>query len=146
MFCVNLKKTDPTVETNHWLRDRNGKVLCQRLRETVCRNCGKKGHTIKNCRKNKHVSVSTTNMPPPPHTDISSNIFDALIEEESEYPILPIPSSPPKLVRQTNACCFIQRKTFADAVKIATPPPPRTTTAAAPIFKKNWADYDSEDE
>jgi len=37
--------------TNHWVKDRNGKVCCPTLIGLKCRLCGECGHTVKYCNK-----------------------------------------------------------------------------------------------
>lgn len=155
MFCYNIQQNDPSVRTDHWLKDKQGNVLCERLKNTVCRKCNKKGHTVKQCtvREKKHTTVAPTHdttTPPPVKT---SNPFDALAETEENFPYMPLSAVPLPLVRHSNADFphnYIRTKSFADIVKIT---PPNETEKKVfdninqkKVFKKNWADYDSDDE
>jgi hypothetical protein len=46
--CYDAGKSEREYN-NHRVKDRNGKVTCPTLMHTECRNCKKKGHTIKYC-------------------------------------------------------------------------------------------------
>jgi len=88
-FCFNAGEPE-AIYSSHFLReskDPHSKVLCPLLLNNVCPNCGKKGHTRKECKnkyKNNNKKVSEPLKPTPTKTAKFINCFDALMGSDSE--------------------------------------------------------------
>ena len=80
--CFDSGKPD----TNHWVKDRSGKVCCPTLIGLKCRLCGQCGHTVKYCSKAQPTmkaqpSKPTIAAPEPtskPEQKVRINKFDLL--------------------------------------------------------------------
>ena len=90
-FCFNAGEPETTY-TSHFLReskDPHSKVVCPLLLSNVCPDCGKKGHTRKECKNkykynNTKVSQSSKAAAPTKVITKSSNCFEALDSSDSE--------------------------------------------------------------
>lgn len=70
--------------TNHNVRDRTGKTVCPTLLAQECRNCFKRGHTVKYCSLLKEAPAPVLKKPAKkPDATRSKNVF-MLLESDSE--------------------------------------------------------------
>ena len=80
--CQDAGKTDKEY-TNHNVRDRTGKTVCPVLLAQECRNCYKKGHTVKYCPLVKAEAKKPYEAPVKTQQPKSKNVF-MLLESDSE--------------------------------------------------------------
>jgi len=82
--CQDAGKTDKEY-TNHNVRDRTGKTVCPVLLAQECRNCYKKGHTVKYCPLTKKATEykKPYEAPVKAAQPKSKNVF-MLLESDSE--------------------------------------------------------------
>ena len=80
--CQDAGKTDKEY-TNHNVRDRTGKTVCPVLLAQECRNCYKKGHTVKYCPLTKVAEKKPYEAPVKAQQPKSKNVF-MLLESDSE--------------------------------------------------------------
>ena len=82
--CQDAGKTDKEY-TNHNVRDRTGKTVCPVLLAQECRNCYKKGHTVKYCPLTKKAAEykKPYEAPVKAQQPKSKNVF-MLLESDSE--------------------------------------------------------------
>ena len=99
--CQDAGKSEQEY-TNHSVRDKSGKTLCPTLLSQECRNCFKKGHTVKYCTLLKeHAEPVRTEIvkPKPVASSKPNNVFmvlesDSEEEEEEEKVSMPMIIAP----------------------------------------------------
>jgi hypothetical protein len=97
-FCKVCQDAGKSVEeyTSHFVKDKEGKVVCQTLLQQQCRYCFQPGHTVKFCevlkkrdnvkdcaRKNR-IKVAEENKPATATAPRSDNGFAALADDSDE--------------------------------------------------------------
>jgi len=80
--CQDSGKTEKEY-TSHNVRDRSGKTTCPTLLALECRNCYKKGHTVKYCKLLTAVQEKIIPIKKEIKKPVLKNIF-MLLESESE--------------------------------------------------------------
>jgi hypothetical protein len=141
--------------TQHWVKNREGKVICPTLLSQKCRYCFENGHTVNYCPKNKKskayrppspkklVKTQTQIKAPPKDTITPANRFDVLVLDEDddmtfvlkkdvEEPFPRLYSNTTKTSTTTNT-----NSTISYASKLQTPAPapaPAPTPAPAPAL------------
>jgi len=164
--CQDAGKSD----TNHWVKDLNGKTTCPTLLNTECRFCHKLGHTTKFCKElekmNKDKKIISqakkiTKQEVVAHKKPVNSyavLDESDSEPEAEEPEQAVQTAKndwasiaakPKHVPVIQTTGFI---TLSKNTKLAntTPEPvaaPVPTPKPAPVPVKRWADFsDDEDE
>jgi hypothetical protein len=103
--CQDSGKTEPEY-TSHNVRDKCGKTMCPTLLALECRNCFKKGHTVKYCpllqqqvkAEAKDLARAAYEPVKPKAAPKSKNVFMILEsdseEEEEEAPVVALAPTP----------------------------------------------------
>ena len=151
--CQDAGKTEPEY-TSHNVRDsKNGKVLCPLLLAQECRNCFKKGHTIKYCKQSQ--TPVPTPAPTVKQTSVAKviapkNIFDMLNgdsedEEEPHQQLMPCPVTNVELKATINNALNYKDLITKNKFVVDLPQVVKTkirqqviTPAACPVIKNNW--------
>jgi hypothetical protein len=132
--------------TQHWVKNREGKVICPTLLSQKCRYCFENGHTVNYCPKNKKckayrppspkktVKTQTQVKAPPKDPITPSNRFDVLIIDEDEdmtFVLKKDVEEPfPQLLSNSNPTKTSVSTTVSYASKLQTPVP---VTAPTPV-------------
>lgn len=108
---------------SHNFRDAGGKVCCPTMLENVCSKCGLKGHFKSRCE------VSTEFKP---FKSLSTE-YNAKKDNKEKSKMVPV-----------NAFAALAEESSDEAIK--NDPPPANVTLRKRDPKKDWADYESDDE
>ena len=127
--CKAHEKPAHVIES-HNFRNARGKVCCPTMLENVCSKCGLKGHFKSRCE------VSTEFKP-----------FKSFSMKTSENNAKKENKEKPKVV-PVNAFAALAEESSDEEEEeaIKDDPPPVNVTLRKPDPKKDWADYDSDDE
>ena len=150
--CQNLG-----LPSAHALRDnRTQKLLCPILLNHQCPRCGKKGHTVSRCTKRLSVVENVMPKQKEPLVAKIENKFAALLDENDEPAVLPLPRKP-EIVRIVedkvltplvipDHCVPTYADILARCVVVSSPVslPPQFAAMKSKII--NWADEDSDNE
>lgn len=115
---------------SHSIKNERGVVCCPTLLSNVCRRCSKFGHTQNYCAvvlKTDRTPAKVAAKPTPVYAKAVTNTFAALLDSDSEDDV---PAN--VTVRKT-------KHTNNDV-------PDNVTLRNTNTIKKNWADYDTDDE
>lgn len=156
--CIDAGKPESEYST-HYVKDRQGKVVCPTLKSVRCRFCSKAGHTVKYCKSlNKKTTTSDEEKKPKvafvadtkPANMYATLCCDSDEEEEGE---IRDEDEFPKL-NDNNVTTVVTSGKMTYAETIATPAAPLpipvlVRSSNAPPKKeepKRWADYSSDEE
>lgn len=177
-FVVSSKKPfckvccDSGNDSNHWIKNDKGKVICPTLLSLLCRCCNKKGHTISYCPvsikykkreaflvKNGGRVVVDKNINKKKNTIVnrfqaldsdSEDVEDMDEEEDVEEPESPI-GPPPRFLKPTYASILCKEKKeepVVVAIKEIEEPVcvKQLFRPILPAKRKLWSDYTSDDD
>lgn len=122
---------------DHNVKNEYGQVCCPTLKDTCCMRCSKLGHTEKYCK----VTVLVTHKKASPEVSKkennmvnakSKNMFGSLSDSDSDDDDLP-------------ANITMRRKVSGSASKVVISPSAPTKVFVSRM-KRDWADFDSDDE
>jgi hypothetical protein len=143
--------------TQHWVKNREGKVICPTLLSQKCRYCFENGHTVNYCPKNKKCKAyrppspkktvkTQTQVKAPKETVTPSNRFDVLVIDEDEdmtfvlkkdveepFPQLLSKSNPTKTTSSTMVSYASKLQTPVPVPTPAPAPAPAQVPAPAPV-------------
>jgi len=158
--CQDAGKTDKEY-TNHNVRDRTGKTVCPVLLAQECRNCYKKGHTVKYCPLTKKSTEykKPYEAPVKAQEPKSKNVFmllesdseeDVEVEPVNEFPTLKQAQVQPKVapLNYSRLINMTEEQTKEAAIKkaeIKTPVLPKVVVESQK-GKLNWATAESDSE
>jgi hypothetical protein len=126
--CKAHEKPAHVIES-HNFRNARGKVCCPTMLENVCSKCGLKGHFQSRCE------VSTVFKP-----------FKSFSMKTSENNAKKENKEKPKVVPVNAFAALAEESSDEEEERIKNDPPPANVTLRKPDAKKDWADYESDDE
>jgi hypothetical protein len=157
--CLDAGKPESEYST-HYVKDRQGNVVCPTLKSVRCRLCNKAGHTVKYCKTLKTTTSDEDQKKKQPKVafvaDIKpANMFARLCcdsDEEEEGEIRDEDEFPKLNDSKVTTAVTSDKMTYAQTIAIAAPPLPipvlvRSSNAAPNKEQpKRWADYSSDEE
>jgi hypothetical protein len=162
--CQDAGKTDKEY-TSHNVRDKSGKTTCPTLLALECRNCYKKGHTVKYCKLLTVQAVQERANPVKQEIkkSVPKNVFmvlesdsDSEEEEQQQFVLAPALNQKPvlsyrRIIDQANnpeahAQAQAKAKAERDAVLEAERDARNKRILKLAPTKSKWADAESSDE
>ena len=163
--CQDAGKTEKEY-TNHNVRDLKGKTVCPVLLAQECRNCYKKGHTVKYCPLIKAETKAAAKKPYEEQVKVqqpkSKNVFMLLesdseeeeveeIEQLKEFPVLKQQQQPAQLKAEPLNYSRLINMTESQTKEAAAIKAEIKTPLPKPVFqsqkgKLNWATAESDSE
>jgi hypothetical protein len=168
--CLDAGKED----TNHWVKNEKGKVICPTLLALLCKYCSKKGHTVSYCpvlaknkkreaffEKKQAFSKKENNKNSKINKNKNNTVFnrfqlldssDDEEKEKEEEPASPVNTPPPSslLKKPTYASILsnVQEKVSINVMPVSVPV---SVVASAPTYipvlplkRKLWSEYNTD--